>query len=464
MASFDEAYRAKRISHEELISKMRPGDAMTLGIWLGQAVGVMRALGRYAKNIDPLYISISHATAEGEFLSQPNIRCQSSFLGPSERAARRKYENVFYVPTQFTDAYRAVRTNRPPDFFVRRVAPMDERGYFNFSLSSSSEFDAIRWYSEHSPDTRVVFEVNPHMPKVRGLPQFGNNELHLSQVDFIVEDDTPLVEFTTPAPTEAERAIAANVVRLIEDRATIQLGFGSIPMIIGKMLCDRKDLGIHSEMFCEAHLDLVEAGSVSNAYKGLYDGVSVATFALGDSRLVRWVGETPTVAMLPVEEINPVPVVEKVNNFTSIHNGLTVDQSGQVCAHCLGPETYSGLGGAFEFVYGAQHSPGGKSIICLRSTTTLKDGREVSNIVSRYEPGTRITIPEHCVDWVATEYGAVRLKFLNLEWRAAALTRLAHPRYRDQLTKDAIANGLRVDKLARSRRPPAHFFSEPFPG
>jgi acyl-CoA hydrolase len=461
MSNLEQAYRAKLLSPEELIAKMRPGDAVTFGIWLGQALGVMRALAQYGKNIDPLYVSISHATAEGEFLSQPNIRCQSSFLGPSERAARRKHGNVFYVPSQFTDAYHSVRTNRPPDFFVRRVAPMDERGYFNFSLSSSSEYDAIRWYHEHSPDTRIVFEVSRHMPRVPGLQQFGNNELHLSYVDFIVEDDTPLLNFATPAPTEAERAIAENVVRLIDDRATIQLGFGSIPMIIGKMLCGRRDLGIHSEMFCEAHMDLVEAGSISNAYKGLYDGVSVATFALGDSRLVRWVGETPAIAMLPVEEINPVPVVAKVNNFTSIHNGLTVDHSGQVCAHCLGPETYSGLGGAFEFVYGAQHSPGGKSVICLRSTTTLKDGREVSNIVSRYEPGTRITIPEHCVDWIVTEYGAVRLKFLNLEWRAAALTRLAHPRYREQLTKEAIANGLRVDKLSRSRKPPAHFFSEP---
>jgi acyl-CoA hydrolase len=187
----------------------------------------------------------------------------------------------------------------------------------------------------------------------------------------------------------------------------------------------------------------------------------VATFALGDAKLVRWVSENRDLAMLPVQEINPVTVVAKVQNFTSIHNGLNVDLSGQVCAHCLGPDTYSGLGGAFEFVYGAQLSPGGKSVVCLRSTTTLKDGREVSNILARYVPGTRITIPEHCVDWVATEYGAARLKFLNLDWRAAALIKLAHPKFRDQLTRDAIANGLRVDKLASSRRPSADFFVEP---
>jgi acyl-CoA hydrolase len=461
MTSIAEAYRSKLISHEELIAKMKPGDAVTLGIWFGQAMGVMRALSQYARNIDPLYISISHATANGEFLLMPNIRCQSSFLGPYERAARQKHGNVSYFPTQFTDAYRSVRTNRPPDFFIRRMAPMDERGYFNFSLSSSSEFDAVHWYKAHSPHTRIVFEVNPHMLPVRGLPQFGNNEIHISDVDYVVEDQTPLLDFNTPAPTPAESALAVNVVRLIEDRATIQLGFGTIPMIIGKLLAGRKDLGIHSEMFCEAHMDLVESGSVSNAHKGLYNGISVATFALGDAKLVRWVSENRDLAMLPVQEINPVTVVAKVRNFTSIHNGLNVDLSGQVCAHCLGPDTYSGLGGAFEFVYGAQLSPGGKSVVCLRSTTTLKDGREVSNILARYVPGTRITIPEHCVDWVATEYGATRLKFLNLDWRAAALIKLAHPKFRDQLTRDAIANGLKVDKLASSRRPSADFFVEP---
>jgi acyl-CoA hydrolase len=460
MSNFADAYRSKRITHQELIARMKPGDAVTFGIWQGQALGVMAALRCYGRDIDPLHIAISHATAEGEFLSQPNIRCQSSFLGPSERAARREVQNVFYIPTQFTDGPRVAQA-LPPDFFVRRVAPMDERGFFNFSLCASWEYEAVRWFKMHSPQTRIVFEVNPNLPFIHGLEQFGGNEIHISQVDFIVEDNRPLLDFPTPEPTEVERAIAANVAALVEDRATIQLGFGSIPMAIGKLLADRKELGIHSEMFCQAHMELTESGSVTDAHKGLYDGVSVATFALGDSRLTRWLADNRQFAVLPLEEINPVTVLAKVNRLTSINNGLTTDLSGQVCSHCLGTETYSGLGGAFEFVYGAQLSPGGKSIICLRSTTTLKDGREVSNIMARYPAGTRVTIPEHCVDWVVTEYGAVRLKFLNLEWRAAALIDLAHPKYRDELRAQAVANGLDLAKLSRCRRPPEHFFSRP---
>ena len=145
--------------------------------------------------------------------------------------------------------------------------------------------------------------------------------------------------------------------------------------------------------------------------------------------------------------------------MTSINSILTIDLSGQACAHCLGPQTYSGMGGAFEFAYGAQLSPGGKSILCLPSRTKLRDGREVSNIVPRHPAGTRITIPEHCVDWVVTEYGAVRLKFLELEWRAAALIELAHPEYRDELAEQVTAAGIDLKLVKTQRRPPEIFFS-----
>jgi acyl-CoA hydrolase len=459
MSDFGREYRSKQITHEELIGKIKPGHTLVFGTWMGQAHGVMRALARFGQNIDPLYVSIAPASDAGEFLLQPNVHCTTGFLGPHERAARRERKNVSYTPTQYTDAYRAVRVNRPADFYFLRVAPLDERGRFNLSLSSSWLHDAVGWLVQNAPDTQIVVEVNPHTPRVCGLPQFGDNEISLGDVDWIVQDDTPLHNYLIPQPTDTDRAIAANVAALVEDGATIQFGIGTIPMVIGKLLAERKDLGIHSEMFCQSHLDLIEAGSVSNARKGLYDGVSVATFALGDDRLYRWLGNNRAFAMLPVEHVNPVPVLAQVQKMTSINSVLTMDLSGQACAHCLGPETYSGVGGAFEFAYGAQHSPGGKSILCLPSRTVLRDGREVSNLVASHPVGTRITFPEHCVDWVVTEYGAVRLKFLNLEWRASALIGIAHPNYRDELTAQAAGKGLNLEQLAPERRPPAHFFS-----
>jgi acyl-CoA hydrolase len=459
MSGFSAGYRSRLITHEELIARFRPGNVITLGTWMGQPHGVTRALGQLGREIDPLYVSASPASGPGAYLNQPHVRCLSTFLGPHERSARREQQAVSFTPLQYTDAFKSVRTNRPPDYLIVRTAPMDERGCFNLSLACSWENDAIRWYRDHAPATQIVVEVNPRMPRVCGLPALGNNEVSLVDVSLIVEDDTPLPDFTVPEPTLVDRQIAANVAALVEDRATIQFGIGTIPMVIGRLLAGRKELGIHSELFCQSHLDLIEAGSVTNAHKGLHNGVSVATFALGEERLYRWLHENRSFAMLPVHEVNSVPVLARVRQMTSINSILTIDVNGQACSHCLGHQTYSGVGGAFEFAYGSQHSPGGKSILCLPSRTRLRDGREVSNIVVRHPAGTRITIPEHCVDWVVTEFGAVRLKFLNLEWRAAALIEVAHPQYRDELSREAIAGGLDLPGLAGHHRPPEHFFA-----
>jgi acyl-CoA hydrolase len=458
MTNLTDAYRSRLVSQEELVGGIKPGSFLLFGTWMGQPHGVMRALRQFGRGIDPLYVATAPASAVGELLHEPNVQCVSTFLGVHERAARSERHNVAYVPLQFSDARKSIRAN-PPDYALVRVAPMDPRGYFNLSLTGSWAPDAIPWLTRNAPSTRIVLEVNPHMPRIRGLEQFGNNEIHISHVSFIVEDDVPLPDYATPEPTETDRAIAANVAALVEDRATIQLGIGSIPMVIGRLLADRKGLGIHSEMFCQSHLDLIEAGSVTNANKGLYDGVSVATFALGEQRLYRWFAENRDFAMLPVEEVNSVTVLARLRNMTSINSVLTVDLSGQACSHCLGPQTYSGIGGAFEFVYGAQLSPGGKSVLCLPSKKILRDGREVSNIVARHPVGTRVSIPEHSVDWVVTEYGAVRLKFLDLERRASALIDIAHPQYRDELARQAVENGLDLAVLARRRPPPEHFFS-----
>jgi len=459
MSSTTDLYALRLVSKEELIAKIKSGDTLALGSWMGQPHGFMRALTKNSTGIDPLYIIAAPASGAGELLNQPNVICLTGFMGPFERAARRDQRNVFYTPTQYADAYRAVRTNPPPNFVIVRAAPIDERGFFNLSLSSSWTNDGLRWFFRNSPETRIVLEINPNMPRVCGLPQFGNNEIHISEVHYLIEDNSPLPSYTVPEPNEVERAIAANVAGLVEDRATIQLGIGTIPMGIGRLLNARKELGIHTELFCQSHVDLIEAGSVTNAHKGLFDGVSVATFALGEEKLYRWLADNPGFAMVPVEQINPVGVLARIQRMTSINSILTIDLSGQACAHCLGSQTYSGLGGAFEFAFGAQQSPGGKSIVCLPSKTRLKDGREVSNILPRHEAGVRITLPEHCVDWVVTEYGAVRLKFLNLEFRAKALIQIAHPQFREELTRQAIANGLNFSGLSRLRQPPEQFYS-----
>ncbi len=461
MSQFEQQYADKLTTPSELVSRFRPGQYVQLGVWYGEPYGTMAAMSEIAPEIDPLYVGVSIATSEAAFMqSHPQIRCMTGFIGPRERAALAVNNNVYYTPTQFTDGQRNARIGGAADYFVYRVGPMDERGMFNFGLTASWEYNAIQYCKAHRPETTIVFEVNKNMPRVFGLEEYGNNELSIDFCDVIVEDDSPLLSYPVPEAAATEVAIARNVAELVEDKATVQLGFGTLPMAIGHLLCERRDLGIHTEMFCEAHIELMECGAVTNAHKGLYDDLSVATFALGTDRMHDWMRENRDIALLPVEEVNSIHKIARVNKMASVNSVLMVDATGQVCAHCIGSKTYSGLGGAFEFACGSQLSPGGQSISCLPSTTTLKDGRVISNIVAQFEKGTRVTVPEHVVDWVVTEYGAARLKFMPVEQRAAALVDIAHPDFREALSRDIMDAGIRLDHAPQLRKPPAHLFKK----
>lgn len=444
---------------EELAGLFRPNDVIQLGIFCGEPYGIMAAIDDVCGEVDPLYVSMNMGTTACGFLDHPGVVCLSAFLGPKERAANATHRNVFYTPVQFTEIGRLVTLGRPFDYFIHRVAPMNEQGRFSFSLTAGWEYNAIRYIKDNGLPTKVVFEVNGNLPRVFGREEFGGNELSIDYADIIVEDDSPLYEFPAPAPSEVERGIAANVALLIDDKSTIQLGFGTIPMAIGHLLTERKELGIHTEMICDAHIDLIEAGSVTNAHKGLYDGLSVATFGLGTKRLHDWARENKELVLLPVEEVNSARVLSKIKRLVSVNSVLTVDGTGQACAHCLGPATYSGIGGAFEFSFGAQQSEGGQGIACLPATTTLKDGTLVSNIVAAHPQGTRITLPEFVTDWVVTEYGAARLKCMPLEQRAAALIGIAHPDFRESLEREMAEAGLRMDRVGELPPQPPHLFS-----
>jgi len=451
-------YRQKHVTYRQLIDRLEPRDSVAFGGWAGHPDGFIRALNAQAEGLESLVFWSSFATSEARFLNRSGVVTTTGFYGPWERAARAGEGTVLYTPIQFTHAMESYRVGDPIDLFAVRVSPLQANGRFNASLSSSWEYRAIHWLKENRPETTIVFEVNPNLPAVRGLAQHGGNEYAIELPDLIVEDDSPPYLLPTPEPDDVARGIASNVVALVEDGSTLQLGFGTVPMMVGSFLRNHRHLGIHTEMFCDAHVDLIESGAVTNDRKGLYDGVSVATFAAGTEKLWRWVEDNPEFALLPVEEVNRTDVVARVRKLVSVNSALMVDLTGQTCAHCLGTKTYSGLGGAFEFTYGAQLSPGGKGIVCLPSTTRLRDGRVVSNVVASYPRGTRITIPEHCIDWVVTEYGAARLKFLPLEQRAKALIEIAHPDFREVLEREAHDKDLDSHILRNSTPLPETFF------
>lgn len=460
------AYAEKRVSPEGFAARVEPGDLVQLGVWYGQPPRAIAALADRAREFPPdkpLRVASNFSTGPWAYLTLPGVQNVSGFLSPFDRLALSKGAEISFCPINYTDCRKWARELPAPDFFVFRTAPMDERGYFNLSLTGSWEENALHWIARERPETRIVLEANPNMPRVRGRSEFGNHELHVSLVHAVLEDDAPLADYPTPAPNEVERAIAANVATLVEDGATTQLGYGNIPMAIGSLIADRRGLGIHSEMLCEAHVDLIEAGAVTNANKGLYDNASVASFVIGEKRLRDFCRDNPEVLVLPIEAVNSVPQLARIRKLTSVNSVLSVDLTGQACAHCLGSKTYSGVGGAFEFAYGAQLSEGGKSVVCMPSTATLKDGRVVSNVVAEFGAGTRITLPEHTTDWVVTEHGAVRIKLMSLEQRAKALISIAHPDFRDDLARAAEAKGLRMARLSVLPPAPAEFFRKGTP-
>jgi acyl-CoA hydrolase len=449
MTDFKQQYKAKLTTCDALVKQFKPGQVIGLGAWYGEAYGVINALNENSADLKDIFISSAIATCPSSYMENPDIAIGTGFFGPQERAAEASVGNVYYTPINYCDGIGMAKYGHKADYQIYRSGPMDDRGYVNCSMTASADYRVLLWLKENRPETKIVFEVNHKLPRVFGLPEHGNNELHIDMADIIVEDDADPLVYPVPPANETELKIARNVADLVEDRATIQLGFGTLPMAIGAILCERKELGIHTEMFCEAHIDLVEAGAVTNAHKGLYNGLSVATFGLGTTRLHEWMTDNKEIAIIPVEETNRVDVLAKVQNLTSVNSILGVDMTGQTMAHCLGSKTYSGLGGAFEFAYGSQLSPGGKSIVCLPSTTTLKDGTTISNIVAQFPKGTRITVPEHITQWLVTEYGAAHIKFLPLEQRAKALLEITHPDFREPLEKQIRDCGLKLDKIEK---------------
>lgn len=447
MSNAQQQYQQKRMTCEALAQQFQSGETISLGVWYGEPYGMINAINDLGDQANGLHVACAIATCPSPYMENPDILVSTGFHGAQERAARAINENVYYTPGNYCDGLRSTEHGRPADYFIVRVGAMNDAGQFNFSMTCSADYRIVPWLKKNRPETKIVFEVNENLPYVHGLPEHGNNEHIIDLVDIIVEDDAKPMSYPVAPANHVELKIADNVAELVPDRATVQLGFGTLPMAIGACLRDHKELGIHTEMLCEAHIDLLECGAATNTHKGLYDGKSIGTFALGTERLHNWIADNPEVALIPVEEVNRPDVHPRINKLTSINSILSVDMTGQTMAHCIGPRTYSGLGGAFEFAYGAQMSPGGKSIVCLPSTTTRKDGTRQSNIVAQFPMGTRVTTPEHITEWVVTEYGAAHLKFLPLEERAKCLIELAHPDFREDLAREMTDAGINFDKI-----------------
>jgi acyl-CoA hydrolase len=424
------AAKGRRLELEEAARLVRPRDTVLCGFAAGQPVGLLDALGA-RDDLEEVHVYTGLLIRPFGLLWNPGVRLTSGFFGPIERAARAAGLALEYLPADFHGLER-LALGMKPRVVLACTSPPDAEGWLTFGVTAGASFRPFL-EAAGDPERLALAEVNPRMPRVGGIAELGGNRVHVSEVDGWVECTTDLVVLPAPEPTPEELVIARHVTALVEDGATLQFGIGAIPDEIARLLAEGEqgDFGIHTEMISDGVMHLHRHGKVANL-KGLYDGVTVGTFALGSQPLYDWMADNPLVRMLPVSAVNDPALHRRLRRFVSVNAALAVDLTGQVVADHIGGRQYSGVGGHEAFVMGAGEAPGGKSILCLKSTAVV-GGQRVSTIVAGLPPGSTVTTPRHHVQWVVTEHGAADLSMLGDRGRAEAMIHLAHPDFRAEL-------------------------------
>ena len=319
--------------------------------------------------------------------------------------------------------------------FVPVSAP-DEAGYCGLGISNYT------WHTIYKAARTVIFEINEHLPRLQGVQ--GSHRVHLSEADYIVEGThEPLPLRSYREPSEVDKRIAQLVVNEIPDGACLSLGVGGVPYTVARMLAesDLKDLGCHTGTISDAFLELYKAGKLTNARKEIDAGRSAWNLAMGSQALYDWLDAEPDIFHPgDLDYIHSPERMGGIRNFISINGGVELDLMGQENAESAGTRQLSGIGGQLDFLEGAYRSEGGKGFICLNSVHTKKDGSLKSNIVPFIPGGSTVSAPRTMVQYVATEYGVVRLSGLSLRERAQAMASIAHPDFREDLLRYAAEN------------------------
>ena len=436
MNRYLEQYKAKQCTVDDALAAIRDGDFVATSGGVNAPLLFYKNLHRIAPRLREgfdFFYGTTYKKGDFEFLDsvecKEKIHTLSGFVLSGDEREYIRQGHVDYVPTHYhSQGSKMIQARGGLDVYVAAVCPMDERtGYFRTSLSNVNETDF------RNAAKKIYLEVVPSLPVI-----YGNNEIHISEVEGIYEYDHPL-ETMDPLPFgEVEKQIGEYVAELVEDGSTIQLGIGAIPDAVAHAFLDKKDLGVHTEMITNSILELVEAGAVNGRKKSINRGIIVGAFSRGSQRLYDFMDHNPCVAMNPCSYVNNPHVIARNYKMVSVNTAMGIDLLGQVSSESIGPMQYSGSGGQVDTVTGAIHATGGKSIIALASTA--KNGT-LSKICLSHAPGTAVTLSRNDVDYVATEYGIVRLSGRTVKERAKLLISIAHPRFRDELTAQAKSMG-----------------------
>ena len=432
---YSREYASKLCSAEQAVKVVKSGDWVDYGWCTGHPQALDKALAARMTELEDVKIRGGIALWKPAIFVIENPGAHFTWnswhmTGIERRAINQGF--AYYAPVRYSELPRYYRENvEDIDVAMFQVSPMDKFGYFNFGPNGSHMLDMCNRAKV------IIVEVNKNMPRCLG----GFSEsIHISQVSQIVEGDNPGMGILAGAPaTEIDEKVAQLIVNEIPDGACLQLGIGGMPNAVGSLIAksDLKHLGVHTEMYVDAFVDIANAGKIDGINKNIDKGRQVYAFGAGTQKLYDYLDDNPECMSAPVDYTNDIRSISALDNFISINNAVDIDLFGQVSSESSGIKHISGAGGQLDFVLGAYLSKGGKSFICLSSTFKTKSGEVKSRIVPTLNPGSIVTDTRANTHYVVTEYGMVNLKGLNTWQRAEALISIAHPDFREELIKQA---------------------------
>lgn len=426
-----ELYKSKRVSMDEILHEIKSGDSVYVHPGGAAPLAMLAAFAEYALELHD--ITVTHILTLGalDYVKpelEGHIRHCAWFAGGNTRQAINE-GRADWVPIFLGEIPKLIYSRKITfDVAMIQVCPPDEHGFCSLGVGVDLTMAAVRTAK------KVIAEVNPRMPRT-----LGDSFIHLSKIHKVVEVEHELAQLPRHEITDESIAVAKNIAGIIYDGDCLQMGIGGIPDAVWLELSDRRDLGIHSEMFSDGAIDLLISGAINGERKNVNRGKIVASFVLGSTRAYDFLHDNPLIELHPQEYCNDPFIIAQNDNMVAINSCIQIDLTGQVVADNMGRHIYSGFGGQVDFVRGAARSKNGRPIIGFISHA--KSGT-ISKIVAEHPQGYGITTSRADVRWVATEHGIVDLWGMNRRQRAKALIELAHPNFREQLQEEAIQIGL----------------------
>lgn len=419
-------WKDRIISAEDAARMVKSGQRIFLTGNCSTPQAFLKALVNRYEEVNEVQLVQLLGMGPGDYITEPmaeHIRINSLFIAPNIRKAVNEGLADF-TPVFLSEIPKLFRSGRLVlDMAVIQVSPPDIHGFCSYGVEigvtkSAAETAGI-----------VIAEVNPNMPRT-----LGDSFIHVAQINHFIEVDYDLPELSPPPPSEEQDQIAQHIAELIPNGATMQLGIGGIPDAVLRRLTDHQNLGVHTELFSDGVMDMIERGVITNQMKTLHPGKVVAGFVLGTRKLYDYIHDNPIFELHPTEYVNDPFIVSKNFRMVSVNSALEVDITGQVCADSIGPKFYSGVGGQLDFVRGAARSEGGMTFIALPSTAR---GGQMSRIVPQLKPGAGVVTTRNDVHFIATEFGVVDLWGRSIAERVYAITSIAHPDFREDLLRYA---------------------------